>query len=184
GGEPQREPRPASPSGESTIRLRSFPAPRDAPSPAKKSLASLGEATTRLVLEPGALAAAAAEAEPPALAAAYEKIARGEIRAHLQVIAGPRRGQGAELKHDSSVTVGRGGDSALDLGDPGVSVDQCVFEARGDEVHVRDAGSRNGTFVNGDKVAQRRLANGDIVACGESRILVTMEAGPGAEITE
>jgi hypothetical protein len=152
------------------------PAPR--PLPAREGdLVALGETTQKMVLDAGEMARGAAE-PLPGLTTAYDRIARGEIHAHLQVIAGPVRGRAAALSHGGKVTVGRGRGNALDLKDSGVSIDQCVFESDGADVLVRDLSSKNGTFVNGDRVETRRLANCDIVACGASRILVTLDAGP------
>ena len=156
--------------------------PAPDPDRANQNLVALGEVTTRIVLNPDKLAASTAE-PLPGLGTVYDKIAAGLIRAHLQVIAGPNRGNAIELLHDGNVTIGRGGGNALDLKDPGVSVDQCRFAVVGDGVVVHDIGSRNGTFVNGDKVEKRKLANCDIVAFGSTRILVTLDAGSG-EITE
>lgn len=155
------------------------------PASGKRSmdLTALGETTAKIVLDPTLLAEGAAD-PLPGLPDAYEKIARGDILAHLQVIAGPVRGRAAELLPGGRVTVGRGHANTLDLKDPGTSLDQCAFEASGTDVMLTDLGSRNGTFVNGDRIQEpRRLASCDIVACGASRILVTLAAAP-ASMTE
>jgi hypothetical protein len=148
-------------------------------------LAARGGGARRRVRAPGALAKRedSGAAPLPGLDSVYERIAKGEIRGHLQVIAGPERGRAADLAHQGKVSVGRSREHALRLSDGGVSVDQCEFVDEGGGVVVKDLGSKNGTFVNGDKVDARRLANCDVVAVGGSRILVTLEASDGA-VTE
>ena len=61
----------------------------------------------------------------------------------LVVMFGPRRGITRTL--DRRLLVGRGPDTDLQLIDEKVSREHCVFERLGDEVVVRDLGSRNGT---------------------------------------
>jgi EAL domain-containing protein (putative c-di-GMP-specific phosphodiesterase class I) len=44
-----------------------------------------------------------------------------------------------------------------------VSKDHAEIVAVNDEIHIRDLGSTNGTFVNGERVVEARLHHGDIV---------------------
>ena len=58
----------------------------------------------------------------------------------------------------------------------------ATLSLRGLELHARDEGSRNGTFVNGERVAERRLGDGDLLQIGETFFLVRHEkSGPGAD---
>jgi hypothetical protein len=72
--------------------------------------------------------------------------------------------------------VGRSTESEIFLVDPSVSRNHAVLELRGDEVIVRDAGSTNGTFVNGERVQLRTLRPGDRVAFGKTEMAVETEA--------
>jgi pSer/pThr/pTyr-binding forkhead associated (FHA) protein len=52
------------------------------------------------------------------------------------------------------------------------------LEFRGNDVVVRDAGSTNGTFVNGERVQLRTLRPGDRVAFGKTEMAVDAQEQP------
>jgi hypothetical protein len=74
--------------------------------------------------------------------------------------------------------VGRNAESEIFLVDPSVSRNHAVLEVRGDQVVVRDTGSTNGTFVNGERVQLRTLRPGDRVAFGKTEMTVETEDAP------
>jgi hypothetical protein len=89
----------------------------------------------------------------------------------LIVQKSPALDEGADLMLNSApLTVGRGEHNDLQLeGDDFVSSDHARFEPRRDGVWVTDAGSTNGTYVNGMRLTRaRKLAPGDIVRIGET----------------
>jgi pSer/pThr/pTyr-binding forkhead associated (FHA) protein len=89
----------------------------------------------------------------------------------LVVLGSPALDTGSERLFDSAtVTVGRSAENDLPLEqDEFASARHARFEPRVDGVYVEDAGSTNGTFVNGSRIAgPRRLAAGDIVRVGET----------------
>jgi len=72
------------------------------------------------------------------------------------------------------LTVGRGEHNGIALDwDPEVSRTHAQLELVGDEWTVVDDGlSRNGSFVNGERVAgRRRLADGDVLLVGQTSLL-------------
>jgi pSer/pThr/pTyr-binding forkhead associated (FHA) protein len=70
------------------------------------------------------------------------------------------------------VTVGRGSANDLDLDDPTTSRRHAVLERLAAGWSVKDLGSLNGTYVNGEPVVQPRpLYSGDEIAFGESRVI-------------
>ena len=73
--------------------------------------------------------------------------------------------------------VGRERDNDLSLADEGVSHRHCEFVAEQGFFVVRDLGSQNGTFVNGRRVGEARLRDGDEVRIGATRIKVALEGG-------
>lgn len=52
-----------------------------------------------------------------------------------------------------------------------VSKEHCHIELEGDGYVLKDLGSLNGTFVNGERVNQHRLAPGDEITIGSTRIV-------------
>ena len=69
-------------------------------------------------------------------------------------------------------TVGRAGSNAITVTDPTVSELHAIIEAYGASFAVRDVGSANGTYVNGEQVlTERRLRGGDEIRVGETRMV-------------
>jgi pSer/pThr/pTyr-binding forkhead associated (FHA) protein len=89
----------------------------------------------------------------------------------LVVVKSPALDENSELPLDSvPITVGRDGDNDIPLpGDKFASAYHARFDPRRDGVWVEDAGSTNGTYLNGVKLTRaRRLEAGDIVRIGET----------------
>jgi pSer/pThr/pTyr-binding forkhead associated (FHA) protein len=80
---------------------------------------------------------------------------------------------GEQFELDSRrLTVGRGGENDVSIeGDEFASARHLSVEPRRDGVWVSDAGSTNGTYVNGVRVEQpRKLEQGDVVRVGETEL--------------
>lgn len=77
-----------------------------------------------------------------------------------------------ELLNATPLTVGRSSENDIELVEDGfVSARHARFQPRRDGVWIEDAGSTNGTFVNGAKVTRpRKLAKGDLVRIGETEL--------------
>ena len=88
----------------------------------------------------------------------------------LLVKRGPNAGS-TFLLEAGSTTVGRSTDSAVFLDDITVSRAHAIFERREDgSWFVRDVGSLNGTYVNGEQVDETKLASGDEVQIGKFKL--------------
>ncbi|PZR18522.1 MAG: AAA family ATPase [Archangium gephyra] len=87
----------------------------------------------------------------------------------FSVLFGPRRGVTREVRQ--RVLVGRGAHCDLQLIDEKVSREHCAFENRDGQVEVVDLGSRNGTWVNGERVTRRVLQPNDAVGIGETLVV-------------
>ncbi len=82
-------------------------------------------------------------------------------------------------------SVGRSPTADVHLTDPGVSRLHAELVRRGPYLYVVDAGmSVNGTFVNGVRVVQRLLGDGDVVAFGVVRARVSGVGATGEELSE
>jgi FHA domain-containing protein len=66
--------------------------------------------------------------------------------------------------------IGRSEESDVFLVDPSVSRTHAVVEVDGVKPVVRDLGSTNGTFVNGERIEARQLEDGDELMFGNTRM--------------
>jgi len=92
----------------------------------------------------------------------------------LVVVQSPALTTGTVVELTSPTRIGRGADNAMRLeGDDYVSSRHAVLEPRSDGLWVEDAGSTNGTFVNGARVTTPRLLRrGDVVRIGQTDMRV------------
>ncbi|HUQ03593.1 MAG TPA: GGDEF domain-containing protein [Kofleriaceae bacterium] len=92
-------------------------------------------------------------------------------RACLVVLSGPRVGAVFRLDRPTTV-IGRSGTADVNIDDDGVSRAHIRIVREDDAVIAEDLGSRNGTFVNGTRLAERlTLADGDKIQLGRGTIL-------------
>jgi uncharacterized RDD family membrane protein YckC len=80
------------------------------------------------------------------------------------------------LARGQIVTIGRDPSNDLVLPDAMVSRRHAVIEPRGNQFFLRDCNSANGSVVNGDRISERGLRDGDLVAIGSMRLLFREEA--------
>jgi len=73
------------------------------------------------------------------------------------------------------LSIGRDPSNDVVLPDAMVSRRHAVIEYRGAQYIIRDCNSSNGSLVNGDKVSERGLRDGDLVAIGTARLLFREE---------
>src|SRR5207249_3328380 len=97
--------------------------------------------------------------------------------AKLVVLSERFTGLTCELKADKT-TVGRLEDNAFQISEPSVSSHHCELTRRGVELLVKDLNSTNGTFINGEKVAEAVLKPGQILRLGQ--VEMRLESGAAA----
>jgi hypothetical protein len=92
----------------------------------------------------------------------------------LLVLGSPVLRPGSEIALAGTTRVGRGIENGVRLdGDEFVSNRHAVIEPRVDGLWVSDAGSTNGTFVNGARVTDwRLLQDGDVIRVGQTDLRV------------
>ncbi len=89
--------------------------------------------------------------------------------ASVTVIEGDNQGVHMKLRKGSMVFGRKGAD--LEIEDKAVSRKHCEIARRDDGWWVKDLGSTNGTFVNGDKIGEFKLRHLDEIRVGKTRIL-------------
>ncbi|HVX97407.1 MAG TPA: FHA domain-containing protein [Polyangia bacterium] len=92
-------------------------------------------------------------------------------RPYLMVISGTRPGELHTLSRERTI-VGRSPDANVRLRDDGVSREHAELRVAGGRVTVKDLGSTNGTFVNGMRIEDRELRDGDQLTVGEATLLL------------
>jgi pSer/pThr/pTyr-binding forkhead associated (FHA) protein len=91
-------------------------------------------------------------------------------QALLLVKRGPNAGSTFLLENERTTT-GRRPDSDVFLDDVTVSRNHARIERRGDSFFVQDDGSLNGTYVNGERVEETKLASGDEIQIGMFKLV-------------
>jgi len=81
------------------------------------------------------------------------------------------------------VHLGRGFASTIQVEDAAVSRRHAILVQRRTGVRILDDRSANGTFVNGRRVTEADLRDGDVIVVGET-VLVYLERGDGAAQVE
>jgi serine/threonine-protein kinase len=103
----------------------------------------------------------------------------------LEVIAGPHQGARFEFDRHDTFLIGRAPTAHLQLLDDAYfSRHHLLLEFNPPRCYLRDLGSSNGTFVNGQKVAECFLRDGDVISGGKTRMrlsLVGAAPEPAAE---
>lgn len=94
----------------------------------------------------------------------------------LEIVSGPAAGAAFRLLEGEYVRVGRTDQADYVVsGDGHMSSLHWLVECRPTEVRLRDLKSTNGTFVNGVRVLEAELKDGDQIAAGESVFRMRVE---------
>jgi pSer/pThr/pTyr-binding forkhead associated (FHA) protein len=96
-------------------------------------------------------------------------VAQGGGAALIVRAGGGRVGESFPLDRDR-MTIGRRPDSDVFLDDVTVSRDHALVVRRGDEFHLDDLGSLNGTYVNRRRIESHHLADGDELQVGKYKL--------------
>ena len=94
----------------------------------------------------------------------------------LEVVDGPAAGKVFRYNGNDTFVLGRSDSAQLRLADDShLSRNHFRIEINPPRCHVQDLESANGTFVNGERIAERWLENGDTISGGQTRIRIRIE---------
>lgn len=100
-----------------------------------------------------------------------------KLSVSLEVIAGPESGSSFQFHQHDTFVVGRSSKAHLRISeDRHFSRYHFRIETRPPECLLIDLGSRNGTFVNNERVTEVFLKNGDIISGGRTQIRTVITA--------
>jgi len=103
------------------------------------------------------------------------------MQVRLKILQGANAGKELKIPAPKCV-IGRGDDCHLRPQSDAISRRHCVIITTENEVVVRDLNSRNGTFVNGDRVAEEAvLLHGDNLRVGPLEFEMLIEQLPGSK---
>jgi hypothetical protein len=102
----------------------------------------------------------------------------------LKFISGKYQGGEFPLKSERQIIVGRSSDLDMVLVEDMVSRKHAKITVSGGKVTIEDLGSTNGTFVNGEKVKQARLKEGDRILVGTSILKLVVSSKTAIDTTD
>src|SRR4029077_9577860 len=99
------------------------------------------------------------------------------MRVILRVLEGPYTGREFTFEQHDTFLIGRSEDAQLYLPeDRFFSRHHCLLEIAPPRCFLRDLGSTNGTFVNGQKVSEAFLHSGDRIQGGQTVLEVEVQS--------
>ncbi|HET9712837.1 MAG TPA: FHA domain-containing serine/threonine-protein kinase [Pyrinomonadaceae bacterium] len=106
------------------------------------------------------------------------------MQVNLKVTAGPYKGRIFSFAQHDSFLIGRNPEAHLCLPDDRYfSRNHCLLEMNPPHSFLRDLDSTNGTFLNGQRVKNAYLNNGDRIQCGETILVVEVTTEDLSETT-
>ncbi|MCP3065319.1 DUF4388 domain-containing protein [Myxococcus sp. K38C18041901] len=102
----------------------------------------------------------------------------------LKFISGKYQGGEFPLKAEKQIVIGRSSELDMVLVEDMVSRKHAKISFSNGKITIEDLGSTNGTFVNGEKVKQSGLKEGDRILIGTSILKLVHQGADGANVDE
>jgi len=102
----------------------------------------------------------------------------------LKFISGKYQGGEFPLKADKQIVIGRSSELDMVLVEDMVSRKHAKIMISNGNITIEDLGSTNGTFVNGEKVKQARLKEGDRILIGTSILKLIQQGADSAPVDD
>jgi hypothetical protein len=102
----------------------------------------------------------------------------------LKFISGKYQGGEFPLKPEKQVVIGRSSELDMVLVEDMVSRKHAKITCSAGKIIIEDLGSTNGTFVNGEKIKQTRIKEGDRILIGTSILKVVAQGSTAAPMDE
>src|SRR5690349_7190018 len=107
------------------------------------------------------------------------------MQVNLKVTSGPYKGRIFSFTQHDTFLIGRSPDAHLCLPeDRYFSRNHCLLEMNPPHSYLRDLNSTNGTFLNGQRVKDASLNNGDRIQCGETILVVEVTTTAPVDLSE
>lgn len=100
---------------------------------------------------------------------AVDRVAPSAKRAYILFLAGPLVGK-LHMLGDGPSSIGRTEGNTIVINDNRISRRHVEITVQGEQAVLRDLGSTNGTYVNGARVTEHRLQDGDKIQVSSSTI--------------
>lgn len=88
----------------------------------------------------------------------------------IRIKTGPNKGKLVPVSGAHPIVIGRDNTCGLQVIDRGVSREHAKIVRVGEMVFLHDLGSRNGSYVNGERVKEELLREGDIIRVGATQL--------------
>jgi pSer/pThr/pTyr-binding forkhead associated (FHA) protein len=99
--------------------------------------------------------------------------------AKLVVLTQSMAGRSCDLTAERT-TVGRVEDNTFQIAEPSVSSRHCEILLQVSDILIRDLGSTNGTFINGEKITEGILKPGQTLKLGNVELKLDVPGAPAA----
>ncbi|HBP19609.1 MAG TPA: hypothetical protein DEA08_17695 [Planctomycetes bacterium] len=96
-------------------------------------------------------------------------------RMRLLFRSGHQKGQTLEFVSPRTLILGRSSQTDVQIYDERISRRHAAIKLEPDRARLKDLGSGNGTFVNGNQVRERTLATGDVLRMGHTEVEVQLK---------